>query len=508
MGEVYLASDTKLGRQVALKLLPPRFTLDPERVRRFEKEARAASALNHPNIVTIHEIGHFDNVRFIVTEFVEGRTLRQLMNDKPFTLNEALNVTIQVAVALTSAHTAGIVHRDIKPENIMLRADGYVKILDFGLAKLTETQTSGSDPETPTLLKSNPGLLMGTVQYMSPEQARGKKVDVRTDIWSLGIVLYELLAGRVPFSGETPSHVMVSLMEDELPALTGYPNVPAELDRIVTNALRKDQKNRYKSAREFADDLKALKRDLQVEARLKGMLEAVPDSTAGMTGAQRSSQARELASETLSLRKSGTRVTGQTFSAKYLSAGIKRHRYFAVAALLVLCGGAIGLTFFLRKHNKSSVSAGPTKSIAVLPARPESPIRDEIYEIGIADSLIRRLSSIDGLVVRPLSATRQYSGATRNLNLALTEHVDYLLISYYQLRDGKKIVGVVAWDYQIAKIIDRAALRRLPRRRRPVHPSTPWSTRSPDRHDRRRARGARGRAGSDSRQRGAPDGYG
>ena len=200
MGEVYLATDTRLGRQVALKILPPRFTLDPERVSRFEKEARAASALNHPNIVTIYEIGQFNNARFIATEFVEGQTLRQLMNEKPFTLNEALNVTIQVAVALTSAHAAGIVHRDIKPENIMLRADGYVKILDFGLAKLTETPVSESDPETPTLLQSNPGLLMGTVQYMSPEQARRKRVDRRTDVWSLGIVLYELLAGRVPFA--------------------------------------------------------------------------------------------------------------------------------------------------------------------------------------------------------------------------------------------------------------------------------------------------------------------
>ena len=201
--------------------------------------------------MTIHEIGHFNNARFIVTEFVEGHTLRQLMNERPFTLNEALNVTIQVAVALTAAHTAGIVHRDIKPENIMLRADGYVKILDFGLAKLTETQTSDSDLETSTLLQSNPGLLLGTVQYMSPEQARGRRVDLRTDLWSLGIVLYELLAGRVPFSGETASHVMVSLMEDELPPLTGYPNVPAELDRIVTRALRKNQKDRYKSAHEL-----------------------------------------------------------------------------------------------------------------------------------------------------------------------------------------------------------------------------------------------------------------
>src|SRR5437773_6146289 len=232
--------------------------------------------LNHPNIVTIYEIGESNSAHFIATEFVDGKTLRQLINEKPFTLREALNVAIQVAGALTGAHAAGIVHRDIKPENIMVRTDGYVKVLDFGLAKLTELQITDSDREIPTLLQSNPGLVMGTVQYMSPEQARGKKVDVRTDLWSLGVVLYELLAGRVPFSGETPSHVMVSLMEDELPALTSYANVPAELDRIVTQSLRKNKKERYQTARVLTHDLKELKRELQLEGRLKGSLEAAP----------------------------------------------------------------------------------------------------------------------------------------------------------------------------------------------------------------------------------------
>ncbi|HZI47711.1 MAG TPA: serine/threonine-protein kinase, partial [Pyrinomonadaceae bacterium] len=197
MGEVYLAEDLRLKRKVALKLLPPHFTVNPDRVRRFEREARAASALNHPNIVTIYEIGHSNTTHFIATEFVDGKTLRQLINEKPFTLNETLNVSMQVADALSGAHAAGIVHRDIKPENIMVRQDGYVKILDFGLAKLTEQQTIEADLETPTLLQSNPGLVMGTVQYMSPEQARAKNVGIGTDIWSLGIVMYELLSGHV-----------------------------------------------------------------------------------------------------------------------------------------------------------------------------------------------------------------------------------------------------------------------------------------------------------------------
>src|SRR5215813_1408716 len=254
MGVIYLAEDTRLQRRVALKLLPPHFMVNPERVRRFEREARAASALSHPNIVTIYEIGQSETTHFIATELVAGKTLRQLINEKPFTLNEALNVSIQVADALQGAHAAGIVHRDIKPENIMIRQDGYVKILDFGLAKLNEPQATEADLETPTLLQTNPGLVMGTVQYMSPEQARAKNVGVGTDIWSLGIVMYELLAGHVPFSGETPSHVMVSLMENKLPPLKDHANVPDDLDRFVTKALRKNQKERYQTAGQLARD--------------------------------------------------------------------------------------------------------------------------------------------------------------------------------------------------------------------------------------------------------------
>jgi serine/threonine protein kinase len=282
MGEVYLAEDIRLNRKVALKLLPPHFTVNPDRVRRFEREARAASALNHPNIVTIYEIGKSDTTHFIATEFVDGKTLRQLINEKPFTLNETLNVSMQVADALSGAHAAGIVHRDIKPENIMIRRDGYVKILDFGLAKLTEQQTSESDLETPTLLQSNPGLVMGTVHYMSPEQARARNVGVRTDIWSLGIVMYELLAGRVPFTGETSSHVMVSLMEDKLPPLKNHANVPDELDRFVTKALRKNQKERYHTAVELARDLKSFKQRLQQDTRLKEWLKTVPSRKEGV----------------------------------------------------------------------------------------------------------------------------------------------------------------------------------------------------------------------------------
>ena len=367
MGEVYLAEDIRLKRKVALKLLPPHFTVNPDRVRRFEREARAASALNHPNIVTIYEIGQSDTTHFIATEFVDGKTLRQLINEKPFTLNETLNVSMQVADALSGAHAAGIVHRDIKPENIMIRPDGYVKVLDFGLAKLTEQLTADSDLETPTLLQSNPGLVMGTVHYMSPEQARARNVGVGTDIWSMGIVMYELLAGHVPFMGETPSHVMVSLMEDKLPPLKDRANVPEDMDRFVTRALRKNQKERYQTAGQLARELKEFKQSLQRDSQLSEWLKTVPSRSDEMqlgrlaplttvSGAHRVSLEEKTATETTTIE------IRQTLSAEYLVREIKTHRTLALAASLILVFGAIGLTAFFWKRIGSNVTSPSTKS--------------------------------------------------------------------------------------------------------------------------------------------------
>src|SRR5215471_11495279 len=221
MGEVYLAEDKRLHRKVALKLLPPRFTNDSERVRRFEREASAASATNHPNIITIHEIGQVDGAHYIVTEFIDGQTLRQRMQTAKMSLNEVVDVAIQVAKALEAAHSAGIVHRDIKPENVMARRDGLVKVLDFGLAKLTEQQPApgngGIDSQAATLAKVNTdsGTVMGTASYMSPEQARGQKVDARTDIFSLGVALYEMIAGSPPFEGVNALDVIGAILQKE-----------------------------------------------------------------------------------------------------------------------------------------------------------------------------------------------------------------------------------------------------------------------------------------------------
>ncbi len=272
MGEVYLAEDTQLGRKVALKLLPREFTQNSDRVRRFEQEARAASALNHPNILTIHEIGQIEGSHFIVTEFIEGHTLRRKIAEVGVKLEAALDIAVQVASALSAAHSAGIVHRDIKPENVMLRPDGVVKVLDFGLAKLVEQQAraSGAEVSTSVDLRTETGVVMGTVQYMSPEQARGMKVDARTDAFSLGIVLYEMVTGRPPFVGETASDVLVSILEKEPPPIAlQLPTAPHELERIVMKALRKDREERYQTIKDMLVDMRSLKRQLEFEAELE-----------------------------------------------------------------------------------------------------------------------------------------------------------------------------------------------------------------------------------------------
>src|SRR5256886_2987691 len=264
MGEVYLAQDTVLGRKVALKLLPAYFTKDPERLRRFEQEARSASALNHPNIVTVHEIGQDGAFHFITQEFVEGVTLRTYVAGKHPALKEVLEICMQVASALAAAQAKGIVHRDIKPENIMvlqgshLGRQNYVKVLDFGIAKLADLPAAAMKAEATTRLfvKTEEGRTIGTAAYMSPEQARGESVDARTDIWSLGVVLYEMLTSKQPFTGATSQDVIAAILKDDVPPLPS--EAPEGLKWILKKALRKDQEDRYQTARELFSDLRDL----------------------------------------------------------------------------------------------------------------------------------------------------------------------------------------------------------------------------------------------------------
>lgn len=259
MGEVYLALDSRLDRKIALKMLPEQFSRDPERLRRFEREARAASALNHPNIITIYEIGESDERRYIATELIEGETLRERMKRGTLSFSDALNIATQVATALDAAHQAGIIHRDIKPENVMLRHDGIVKVLDFGLAKHVELSEAQANPQS---AKRNPqftqpGAVMGTVRYMSPEQARGEKLDTRTDLFSLGVMLYEMVSGRAPFTGGTTSDALAAILRDEPPLIA---DAPKELWAILEKALRKNREDRYLNAGEIFADLLRLKR--------------------------------------------------------------------------------------------------------------------------------------------------------------------------------------------------------------------------------------------------------
>src|SRR6266513_1451021 len=267
MGEVYLATDITAGRTAALKLLPLRFTGDAERLKRFQREARAVVGLNHPNIVTVYEIGEDHSTHYIASELIEGETLRQRLARGRIELSEAVDVAIQVASALAAAHEAGIVHRDINPGNIMLRRDGYVKVLDFGIAKLAEQEAPAPMPKDEALLlvETNLGAILGTVRYMSPEQALGAPVDNRTDIWSLGAVLYEMVTGHQPFVGEAPREVMTSIREKQPPPLTSYSKQsPPELQQIISKALRKDQSERYQSASEMLQALKNLRHNLEL----------------------------------------------------------------------------------------------------------------------------------------------------------------------------------------------------------------------------------------------------
>ncbi len=387
MGEVYLAEDTLLKRQVAVKFLKHISDKNSDHLSRFFQEARAASALNHPNILTIHEIGDVDDTSFIAAEFVNGKTLREHFKHEKISLSEILDIVIQIANALSAAHSAGIVHRDIKPENIMLREDGLVKVLDFGLAKLTQEKTKEADKEASTRPQVNTqaGMILGTVAYMSPEQARGRSVDARTDVWSLGVVLYEMLTGKQPFRGETSSDVIASILKTQPAPLTKFnAEIPAELNRIVLKTLQKDRDESYQVVKDLLIDLKHLKKHLEFEA----------ERTASVNQ-----------SETKINNTPTTAETHTVSSAEYLVSEIKQHKRGFVAVLAVLLVAAIGLGYWFFANR--SANRTPIESIAVLPLK--SLDADENYlGLGIADAVIRRLSQTGELTVRPTSAVRRY----------------------------------------------------------------------------------------------------
>ena len=283
MGEVYLAEDTRLERQVALKVLPSEFAEDEDRARRFVLEAKAASALNHPNILTVYEIGNCEDFRYIATELIQGETLRSRLKRAPLPLRESLDVAVQVASALNAAHGAGIIHRDIKPENIMVRPDGLVKVLDFGLAKLPVPAGGANDSEADTLTKglTRPGMILGTLHYMSPEQVRGQPLDARSDIFSLGLVLYETLTGKGPFDKPTRSDVIAAILTETPP----LDDLPPRLQSVVAKSLRKEREKRYQTSQELLLDLKTLNRELEFSDHSTRLFSQTNEVAAHATGA-------------------------------------------------------------------------------------------------------------------------------------------------------------------------------------------------------------------------------
>ena len=391
MGEVYLARDKKLDRRVAIKILNEKFAAHESNLERFIQEAKAASALNHPNILVIYEIGQTDGTHYITSEFVEGKTLREILREKTLSLSEVLDIVIQIANALTAAHEAGIVHRDIKPENIIVRPDGLIRILDFGLAKLIVNKPIGLEDTTVKQNETAKGVIMGTVQYMSPEQAKGERVDARSDIFSLGILIYEMIAGRTPFTGDSVTETIVNLINSEPQPLSRFAsNVPDELERITAKTLRKDRDARYQTMKGLLADLKDLRENLVYDERSKkshsykeSTTAILPDSTDDAT---------------LQIISTDSRFIGQ----------IKRHKMLASVALVVLLAAiGFGIWFFAgRVANTRQI-----ESIAVLPFENASGNAElEYLSDGMTETLINSLSQLPKLNVKARSSVFRYKG--------------------------------------------------------------------------------------------------
>ncbi len=398
MGEIYLAQDLTLERSVALKVLPPHFTLDADRMRRFVQEAKAASALSHPNVAHIYEIAESDGISFIALEYVEGQTLEARIKASPLSPREIVEIALQVGDALEAAHAKGIVHRDVKPANIMLTPRGQVKILDFGLAKIAAAGTERLAVSSAAPVRTEPGVLMGTADYMSPEQALGQEVDARTDIFSLGAAMYEMASGKRPFSGRTTGETLDRIIHQEPAIAELSPRIPADLISIVLKCLEKDPNRRYRSARELILDLNGLKQ------RLTASRGPTP------VGAERSHR------QSIAARRS------------------------AIAGLAVLAV-ATGVYVWLSR-GMPGTHARPIRSLAVLPLKSFSgDSRDEYLGLGLADTLIAKLSNIRSLVVRSSTTVRKYNGPDQDpLTAGHEQQVDAVLEgSIYRAGDRLRV---------------------------------------------------------------------
>src|SRR5688572_6885130 len=384
MGEVYLAEDARLHRKVALKILPSDVAFNKDRMQRFEREATAAAALNHPNIAHIYEIGEADGVHFIAMEFVDGVTLREKIHHEKLELRKLLRFLQHAAEGLARAHATGIVHRDLKPDNLMITRDGHAKILDFGLAKLVEARPiparDSSEVVTAVMPQhSSPGTVMGTVGYMSPEQAQGKTKDIdqRSDIFSFGCMLFEAATGKKPFEGDSVIKSLHMVVYEPAPPLADLnPSAPTELQRIVRRCLAKDPDDRFQSIKEVAIELKELRREME---EIDATLPSVRSMSTGALVSQ-TSEGQTAGRSTSSLQ---TRAS----SAEYVISGVKRHKLATVIVVLAVISAGIGLAVFFNARNTNVT----IESIAVLPFenRSNTPDSDYLSE-GLAESLIYR----------------------------------------------------------------------------------------------------------------------
>ena len=440
MGEVYLAEDTRLRRKVALKVIGRNLNLDERGLRRFEQEAQAASALNHPNIVTVYEFGQTEGLRFIASEYIEGTTLRKKMRTGRLELTLALDVAIQMATALAAAHDNGIVHRDIKPENVIVRTDGLVKVLDFGIAKLGSVQNNAA---TVTSSISQPGMVVGTAKYMSPEQARGHEVDARSDIFSLGSVLYELFTSKHAFSGETSSDVIAEILKTEpAPPIESAPDLPYEIERIIGKALRKEREQRYQSVRDLLIDLQDFKKELEFQAKLQGSTRQ---------GAVRADGTRS---------SSGWRTPAYTPGMARPAARSFPHGKLLVGLTAALCAVLAVLGYFY-KYQSGLTPPGPQlRSLAVLPFRNvrQDPAID-FLGFSLADEIITKLYYVNTLVIRPSSSVDKYRDQSVDPKKAAAElNVNTLLTGTF-LKDGDDLhITTQLIDVRADKILWRDAI--------------------------------------------------
>lgn len=460
MGEVYLAQDKSLNRKVALKILSAKFADDYDLLRRFEREAETASSLNHPNILTVYEFGKEDGLHFITTEFVEGETLREKLKRERLSLTEMLNIAEQAASALAAAHSAGVIHRDVKPENIMLRADSLVKVLDFGLAKFIE-KTEENDPDaiTQPYVHTQPGTVMGTVFYMSPEQARGRQIDERSDIWSIGVILYEMTTGQLPFQDETASDVIASILKSDPAPITHYvKDAPGELSRIIMKALRKDSSKRYQKMSELLGEIKDFRQELEFEAKRLGKSGIVTENNL---------QNGYRTEASMLSQQFATRMDAPPASTK-ISAPVKK---YSVPALIVLAAACLialvvwqtgrpdgnfnpALTVlvialiiggYLLYSTYFRLGAGSDyRSIAVLPlGNSGGDAEMEYLSEGISESLINNLSQLSDVKVIARSSSFKYKYNAENLReIAKTLNVATILTGWVMRRGENLQISV------------------------------------------------------------------